>query len=54
MAVSILYLHTGPSLGRTPRNDLKGWPALGGPTLGRLWATLGRPWVNFGPTLGRL
>ena len=26
MAVSILCLHTGGSLGQGPRNDLRGWP----------------------------
>lgn len=30
MAVSILYLYTGDSLGHAPRNDLQGWLTLGG------------------------
>ena len=59
------YLHTGPSLGRRPRNALQGWLTLGwpgradlGPTLRRLWVdvglTLGRLCVDFGSTLDRL
>ena len=63
VAVSILYLHTGPSLGLTSRNDLQGWPTLGGPDWADFWPTLGRSWahleqtfrqVGFGSTLGQL
>ena len=60
VAVSILYLHTGDSLGHTPRNDLQSGPGQAdfGPTFGRLWAdfgpTFGRLWADFGSTLGRL
>ena len=67
MAVSILYVHTGDSLGHTPQNDLQGWPTLAdrtgstlgrlgadlGATFGRLGLTLSRLGVEFGPTLGR-
>ena len=28
LGVSILCLHTGGSLGRTPRNILRGWPRM--------------------------
>ena len=47
VAVSILYLHTGDSL-VPARNDLRGWPTLGGPNLGPTW---GRLWADLGLTL---